>query len=159
MTPSDAKDFFRSCGRAKKTLDRLRCRLEALKSPTYGSGEMPVMGGGHSDPTQRTAMAIIDTETEMAEAERELEERLELCSQVCNGVGRALGFDVGFALKDHYVRGYTLDSVANSLGIARSTLSLMCASAYEYVATVGISMAAKGMGIATTDDVGRLSNA
>lgn len=160
MTPEDAREFFRSCTKAKKTLERLRHRLEALRSPTFGSGDMmPVMGGGHSDPTQRTASAIIDTESEMAEAEAELTQKIELCSRVCDGVGKVLGFDVGFALKDHYVRGYTISSVAKSFGIPRSTLALMFTSAYEYVATVGITKAAKGCGIATAEGHDRFSDA
>lgn len=148
MTPEEARDYFKSCDRDRIALERLRLRIEALESPTFGSGETPVMGGGHSDPTSRAAYAIISAKEEARIAEERLAEKLESCGRVCDGVGEALGFDVGFALKDHYVRGQTVDAVANSLGVHRTTVYTMFNTAYEYVATVGLEMAERGRGTA-----------
>lgn len=158
MTPNEAKEWFKRCGRAREHYDILMFQLKQAQTINHGSSMASVGGGGVSDPTARTAQAVIDAKAEFAEAERELVDTIEHCSRVCHGCGLALGHDVEFILAKHYVYGETVESVAASMGISRATVNRRMNAAYEYVATVGLSNAELGRGVATIGDAyGRAS--
>lgn len=152
MTPNEAKEWFKRCGRAREHYDMLMFQLKQAQTISHGSGMASVAGGGISDPTARTAQAVMEARAEFKDAEAELVETIEHCSRVCHGCGIALGHDVEFILAKHYVYGETVDRVASSMGISKATVNRRMNTAYEYVATVGLSNAEQGRGVATIGD-------
>lgn len=149
MTPEDVREWFRDYSERRRAVERIAARVEAL-SRFPGGGGIPeaVRGGDVGDPTATSANRLMLAEAQLSEARADLDGRTARVRSLCDGIGAALGFDYGFALFDHYVCGNTIRAVADGMCVARSTVTLMFRTAFEWVASVGMAHAMDGTGSA-----------
>ena len=98
-------------------------------------------------------IAAIDERIAEAEAALSTMERRRL--EVAAGIGLALGRPTEYALVDHYVSGVAVEAIARAQGVHRSTVWRWMSTAFDYVAAVGIAVAERGGGLATSDVYGR----
>lgn len=144
MTPDDVRDVFERALQARRDLDHMRARIEALSSPSLSSGIPQAISGGRSDPTGTAASALADGEEEMRRMEAECLSRIGQARRLVAGVRRGLGLTYGDVLHDRYVGGLTWAAVAMVNHISRTTTKRYRDVAFDWIASVGILRAEAG---------------